>query len=122
MGTGSLPVSWMSSRAAPYEVRAEFDFGASARYSAASVSGSTASGMPTKWAACWAAIATWQRLRVGEADVLRRRDDQAPRDEHDVLAGLEHARHPVDGGVGVAAAHALDERRDDVVVLVARRS
>jgi hypothetical protein len=32
---------------------------------------------------------------------------------------FHHARQPIDGGVRVAAAHALDERADDVVVLFA---
>ena len=60
-----------------------------------------------------------QRLRVRKPHVFGRRDDQAPRHEQRVLAGFEHARHPVDGRVRVAAAHALDERRHDVVMLVA---
>ena len=60
-----------------------------------------------------------QRLWVGQADVLGGEDDQPARDEHHVLACLEHAGHPVDGRVGVAAADALDEGGHDVVVLVA---
>jgi hypothetical protein len=60
-----------------------------------------------------------QRHRVGQADVLRGQDDQPAGDEVDVLPRLQHAGQPVDGGVGVAAAHALDQRRDDVVVHVA---
>ena len=35
-----------------------------------------------------------------------------------VLAGFEHAREPVEPGVEIGAADALDERGDDVVVLV----
>jgi hypothetical protein len=61
-----------------------------------------------------------QRLRLGVADVLGGEDDHAARDEERVLARLEHAHHPVDRGVGVAAAQAFDERGDDVVVLLAR--
>ena len=43
------------------------------------------------------------------------------RREHEerVVARLEHAHHPVDRRVGIAAAHRLDERADDVVVLLA---
>ena len=41
------------------------------------------------------------------------------RDEEGVLAGLEHAREVVERGVRVAGAHALDQRRDHVVVLFA---
>ena len=50
-----------------------------------------------------------QRARVGVADVLGREHDHAARDEARVLARLEHRREVVDGGVGVAAAHRLDE-------------
>ena len=60
-----------------------------------------------------------QRLRIGVADVLGREDHHAARDEQRILARLEHAHQPVDRRVGIAAAHALDERGDDVVVLLA---
>ncbi len=59
-----------------------------------------------------------ERVRVGVADVLGRADDDPARDEPHVLAGLEHLPQPVDGGVGIAAAHALDEGAGGVVVLV----
>jgi len=55
---------------------------------------------------------------LGQADVFGGEDDEASRDEHHVLSGLQHSGHPVDGRVRVAAADALDEGRDDVVVLV----
>ncbi len=51
-------------------------------------------------------------------DVLRGEDHEPPRDEARVLAGLDHPREPVEAGVDVGAADALDERRQDVVVLV----
>ena len=60
-----------------------------------------------------------QGARVGVADVLGGEDDHAPGDEQRILAGLEHPRQPVDGGVGVGAAQTLDEGGDDVVVLFA---
>ena len=60
-----------------------------------------------------------ERLRVGLADVLAGQDDQAADDEAGVLPGLEHAGEPVEAGVGVGAADALDEGGDHVVVLVA---
>src|SRR5262249_59481194 len=41
-------------------------------------------------------------------------------EEGRILARLEHPHHPVDRGVGVAAAETLDEGGDDVVVLLAR--
>ena len=67
-----------------------------------------------------AAWATSSAGGVGVADVLRGADHDAPRDELGVLAGVEHPREPVEHGVGVGAAHGLDERRDDIVVHVAR--
>ena len=60
-----------------------------------------------------------QCLRVRVADVLGREDDHSAGDEERVLPGLDHPHHPVDGGVGVAAAQALDEGGDQVVVLLA---
>jgi len=60
-----------------------------------------------------------QGLRIGEANVLPGEDDDAPGDEHRVLAGVDHAHEPVERRVGVGAADALDERRDRVVVLIA---
>ncbi len=60
-----------------------------------------------------------QRLRIRHADILAGEDHHPAGDEPGVLAGLEHPRQPVDGGVGVRAAHRLDERADDVVVVVA---
>ena len=59
-----------------------------------------------------------ERQRVGHPDVLGGEDHEATRDEPRVLAGLEHPGQPVEPGVGVGAADRLDERGDDVVVLV----
>ena len=61
-----------------------------------------------------------ERLRIGVADVLARRDHDPAREEARILAALEHRGEVVDGGVRVAAAHRLDERRGEVVVAVAR--
>jgi hypothetical protein len=61
-----------------------------------------------------------ERLRIGVADVLAGEDDHAAQDEARLLARLQHARHPVRGGVRIRAAHALDERAHHPVVLVAR--
>ena len=60
-----------------------------------------------------------QRPRVGVANVFRGADDHAASDETRILAGLQHPRQPVDGSVGVAAAHALDEGAGNVVMGVA---
>ena len=58
--------------------------------------------------------------RIGVADVLGGEDDHPPGDEARILAALEHRGEVVHGRIGIAPAHRLDERRDDVVVLVAR--
>ena len=60
-----------------------------------------------------------ERLRVGETHVLAGEDDDAAGDEHRILARVDHAHEPVERGVRVRAAHALDEGRDGVVVLIA---
>src|SRR4029079_18665054 len=52
-------------------------------------------------------------------DVLAREDGNAARDVDRVLAALEHDREVVERCVRIARAHALDERRDRVVVPVA---
>ncbi len=59
-----------------------------------------------------------ERLRVGEADVFRREDDEPAGDETRVFSCFEHPREPVDARVGIGTADRLDERRHDVVVLV----
>ena len=60
-----------------------------------------------------------QRLRIRLADVFAGQDDEPSDDEPRVLAGLQHASQPVEAGVGIRSADALDERGDHVVVLVA---
>ena len=57
-----------------------------------------------------------QRRRVGEADVLARHAHEAARDVARVLAAREHPREPVQGGVGIGAAHRFVQRADQVVV------
>ena len=80
---------------------------------------SCASGSPT----CSSGVGGCDRHRqgsaVGESDVLAGEDHHPADDESGVLAGFEHPRQPVHGGVGVRPAHRLDERADDVVVVVA---
>ena len=60
-----------------------------------------------------------QRLRVGEPHVLAGEAHQPPRHVERVLAGLQHAREPVEARVRVRVAHRLVQRRDDVEVLLA---
>ena len=57
-------------------------------------------------------------LRVRVADIFRGESDQPSRHIQRILTGLEHPRQPVDGGVGIAVAHRLVQRRDQVVVLL----
>ena len=57
-----------------------------------------------------------QGVGVGQANVFRGRNHEAARNELRVLAALDHACQPVESRVGVAAADALDEGRNDVVV------
>ena len=60
-----------------------------------------------------------QRVGIGQADVFRRADHEAAGDKLRLLAALNHTRQPVERGVGVAAAYAFDESRDNVVVHLA---
>ena len=60
-----------------------------------------------------------QRLRIGVADIFRRENHHAPSDKERIFAGLDHAHHPINRCVRVAATHAFDERRDYIVMLVA---
>ena len=60
-----------------------------------------------------------ERARVRQSDIFRRQDDEAPRHEERVLAGLQHAGEPVERRVRIRAAQRLDERGNGVVVRVA---
>ena len=60
-----------------------------------------------------------QGFGSGQADVFDGHADDAAREIERVFAGGEHARQPVESGVRVAVAHALVQRRDQVVVLLA---
>ena len=60
-----------------------------------------------------------QRVGIGQADVFRCHADDATSDVEAVFAGLEHASQPIERGVGIAVAHALVQRRDEVVMLLA---
>ena len=59
-----------------------------------------------------------KRLRVGVANVLGSLDHNAASDELGVLTRIDHARKPIDRGIGVATTHGLNKRADDVVVHV----
>src|SRR5205807_2825653 len=58
-----------------------------------------------------------QRLRVGVADVLGREAHEPPRDVQWILTRFEHPREPVHRRVGIAVAHRLVKRGDEVVML-----
>src|SRR3954452_23165431 len=85
---------------------------------------SCASGMPTNSTARAAASATTRPLGSAmptgprQPDVSRRENHQAACNQARVPPRRDHARQPVERGVDVGAAQALDERREHVVVLV----
>ena len=115
----SRPVrSRTSARAAPSAVVTVFDFGREREVQHRVREVELRLGQPDELDGPRRGVGDEERLRVGEPDVLRREDHEPARDEARVLAGLEHPREPVEPGVGIGAADALDERRHDVVVLV----
>ena len=61
-----------------------------------------------------------ERGGVSESDVFRGHADQAARHVERVLSGFEHPAQPVERGVGIGVAHRLVQRRNQVVVLLAR--
>ena len=58
-------------------------------------------------------------LRVGVANILRSLNHNTTSDKLGVLPRVDHAREPIDRGIGIATAHRLNKRTDDVVVHVA---
>ena len=60
-----------------------------------------------------------KRIGIGEADVFDRHAHHAARNVERIFAGFEHAAQPVERGVGIAVAHRLVQRGDQVVVLFA---
>ena len=60
-----------------------------------------------------------ERAGIGVADVLGREDHEPAREEEQIVAGREQARGVVERRVRIARAQALDERRGEVVVLLA---
>ena len=61
-----------------------------------------------------------ERARIGKPHVLARKADHPPRHIERIFARFEHARQPIDGGVGIGIAHGLMQRGDDVIVFLAR--
>jgi len=76
-------------------------------------------GHPDKLDRACCRVRDEERRRIGHADILACADHDAAGDEARVLAGHDHLRHPVEGGVGIRAAHRFDKRAGGVVVLVA---
>ena len=109
----------MSARAVQIASALRLLFGAVARWTTAWARLSWASGQPDELERVGRRRRHDERLRIGHADVLAGEDHHPADDEPGVLAGFEHPAQPVDRGVGVGAAHRLDERADDVVVVVA---
>ncbi len=61
-----------------------------------------------------------KRGRIGEADIFAGHAHQAAREVERVFAGFEHAREPVESGVGIGIAHGLVQRGDEIEMLLAR--
>ena len=60
-----------------------------------------------------------QRLRRGQADILDGHAHDAAREIERIFAAGKHAAQPIKRGVGIGVAHALVQRGDQVVVLLA---
>ncbi len=60
-----------------------------------------------------------ERIRIGQADVFHRHAHHAPRHVERIFAGFEHASQPIERRVGIAVAHRLVQRGNQVVVLFA---
>ena len=61
-----------------------------------------------------------ERIRIRHADVFRGEAHEAPQDVHGVFAPLEHAREPVERGVGIGSPQGLVKCGDEIVVLLTR--
>ena len=96
-----------------------FDFGASEQWMTAWARLSCASGSPTSSSADAAATATCSALGSAMPMSSDARMTMRRAMNRGVLPRLEHPGQVVQRRVDVAAAHRLDERADDVVVLVA---
>ena len=68
---------------------------------------------------CKCGMCHQQRLWIGIADILGSLNHDASGDKLGILPRIDHARKPVDRGIGVATAHGLNERTDNVIVHVA---
>ena len=56
---------------------------------------------------------------IGHPHIFASEDHKAPCDKARIFTGLYEARHPVEARVGIRASQALDESRNEVVVLLA---
>ena len=63
-------------------------------------------------------ISHHERIRIGHTDVFAGQDHETTSNEPGVLAGFEHSGQPIETGIGVGASNRLNERRDDVVVII----
>jgi len=59
------------------------------------------------------------RPGIGVSHIFRGGNDEPPGDKARIIARSKHARHPIERGIRIAAAQGFDERRGDVVMLVA---
>ena len=118
-GTGPILPAFTSADAAPSAMVTAFDFGATA--SAMRRVGEVEPGLghPDQLHRLRRGDRGGERGRVGQPDVLAGEDHQPSGDEAGVLPRFDHPGQVVHRGVGVGAAHRLDEGAGDVVVLVA---
>jgi hypothetical protein len=63
-------------------------------------------------------VGNHERVRIGHTDVFAGQDHESAGNEASVFACLEHSGQPIQTSIGVGASNRLDERRDDVVVIV----
>src|SRR5665648_634457 len=56
--------------------------------------------------------------RVRKPDILYRHAHQPPRDIEWVLAPCQHARQPIQRGIGIGAAHRFMQGTDEIVMAV----
>ena len=61
-----------------------------------------------------------QGLRVRISHILRRTDHDPPCDEGDAFSRIEHLCQIINRGVRVRASHALDERRNGIIMVIPR--
>jgi hypothetical protein len=60
-----------------------------------------------------------QSMWISIANIFGGEDHHPSGNKQRIFSGFDHPHHPIDRGVGIAAAHTFNKRRDDIVVLLA---